>query len=451
MIGASLKDNIFALSTPVGGAIALLRASGTEILPVLEKIFTGNIEERKLNFGRIIDPAAENSMEIDSAMAVYFKAPHSYTGEDMFELNLHGSYAVVSAVSKLLACQGFRQAEPGEFTKRAFLNGKLDLIQADAVMDLILADTERSHDAALEQLKGGLSRRIAGIEGKLIDLGTELAAAMDYPDEMEDEVLSDCEKIIDEQIFAISALVASGSGRILREGAKVVILGSPNVGKSSLMNAMTGTGRAIVTNIAGTTRDIIEEKIDLRGYPIRLVDTAGLHITDDPVEKIGIERAMAEADTAQLIIRLFDGSMGLTDSERTAFENDRAATLYVINKCDAAPSACMRLAAELKEHNPKAEITIISCKTGEGMVEFVDAMLKCMGLSESSGAIVTNERHIACLGRAKAELQDAKKAPTTDLKALGINSALMFLGEITGRTAGEEILNGIFSRFCVGK
>lgn len=451
MVNASLKDNIFALSTPVGGAIAVLRASGSGVLPVLSRIFTGKIEDRRLNYGKIIDPDREGGITLDSALAVCFKAPNSYTGEDMFELNLHGSYAVVTAISKLLAKQGLRQAEAGEFTKRAFLNGKMDLIQADAVMDLVLSDTERSANAALEQLEGGLSRRVAEIETKLIELAAELAASMDYPDEMEDEAISDLNAVLKAVIAALDELIGNGCGRILRDGAKVVILGRPNAGKSSLMNALTGTGRAIVTDIAGTTRDIIEEKLDIRGFPIRLIDTAGLHDTSDPVEMIGIERARAEANTAELIIRLFDGNIELSRSEIEEIMNDSQNTLYVINKYDINSAECAKRAEEIEALKPDARKLFVSCKTGYGLNELADGLLECFGLTDGSSTIVTNERHLACLNSAKRELINAQSAPNMDCTAISIDLALMHLGEITGRTAGEEVLDGIFSRFCVGK
>lgn len=451
VVNASLKDNIFALSTPVGGAIAVLRASGSGVLSVLSRIFTGKIEDRKLNYGRIIDPDREGGVTLDSALAVCFKAPNSYTGEDMFELNLHGSYAVVTAISKLLAGQGLRQAEAGEFTKRAFLNGKMDLIQADAVMDLVLADTQRSANAALEQLEGGLSRRVAGIETKLIGLATELAAAMDYPDEMEDEAISDLDTVLRDGIAELDELIGNGCGRILRDGAKVVILGRPNAGKSSLMNALTGTGRAIVTDIAGTTRDIIEEKLDIRGFPIRLIDTAGLHDTLDPVEMIGIERARAEANTAELIIRLFDGNIELSRDEIEEIVNDSQNTLYVINKYDINSAECAKRAEEIEALKPNAIKLFVSCKTGYGLSGLVDGLLESFGLTDGSSTIVTNERHLACLSSAKRELINAGSAPNMDCAAISIDLALMHLGEITGRTASKEVLDGIFSRFCVGK
>ena len=304
----------------------------------------------------------------------------------------------------------------------------------------------------MEQLGGGLSRRIAAIEDKLIGLASELSAAMDYPEEMEEEALSDSEAVITEQLAELDALIASGrAGRILREGAKAVILGSPNVGKSSLLNALTGTGRAIVTDIAGTTRDVLEERIDLSGCPIRLVDTAGLHSTHDTVEKIGIERALNEAATAQIIIRVFDGSSELTEEETQAVLSDGVGTLYAVNKHDIDAPSCERLSKRLIGLKPGLKPIMISCRTGCGLDELAQAMLNELGASDGESAIVTNERHLACLKRARKELCDALCAPTADLRNLTLNSALMYLGEITGRTAGEEVLDGIFKRFCVGK
>lgn len=475
------NDNIFALSTPVGGAIAVIRASGSGVLPVLREIFSGRIEHRQLNYGKITDriepdggqgeDRKENDtgalVVLDEAMAVYFRAPHSYTGEDMFELNLHGSYSVISAVSRALTRRGMRLAEAGEFTKRAFLNGKMDLVQADAVMDLINAETRRGASAALEQLEGGLSRRIGAIEEKLLDFASELASAMDYPEEMEDEVLSAAPEVLNSAISRIRDLIDNGNcNKIIREGAKLAILGRPNVGKSSLLNALMNAERAIVTNIAGTTRDVLEEKIDLLGLPVRIADTAGIHETGDAVEKIGIERALHEAASAECVLLLFDGSAGITQEDerlvQKVFGMNCRNIIFVINKCDL--SDCGTAAEQLKNIAPEngGSISRISCRTGFGLDELKHRIAEAVGLSEGR-AIVTNERHIECLSAACAELCEAAELfskggnaaemllPQTELVAESVGNALHCLGEISGREVSEELLDRIFERFCVGK
>lgn len=468
------NDNIFALSTPVGGAIAVIRASGSGVLPVLREIFSGKIEHRMLNYGKITDGAEDGGeresaepVVLDEAMAVYFRAPHSYTGEDMFELNLHGSYSVVSAVSRALMRRGMRIAEAGEFTKRAFLNGKMDLVQADAVMDLINSETQRGASAALEQLQGGLSRRIGEIEDELIDFASELAAAMDYPEEMEDEVLSAAPTVLNSAILRIRDLIDNGNcNKIIREGAKLAILGRPNVGKSSLLNALMNAERAIVTDIAGTTRDVLEEKIDLLGLPVRIADTAGIHETGDAVEQIGIERALREAAAAECVLLLFDGAAGFTREDESlvqrVFEMHCRNVLFAINKCDLAD--CCAAEAALKNFAPEsaARTVRISCRTGFGLDELKRRIAEAVGLSEGR-AIVTNERHIECLSAACAELSTAAELvsgaenaddillPQTELVAESVGNALHCLGEISGREVSEELLDRIFERFCVGK
>lgn len=447
MITNSINDTIFALSTPVGGAIAVIRASGELAIPVLESIFSGRVEHRRLSHGFIRD----DTIVLDEAMAVCFRAPQSYTGEDMFELNLHGSYAVVSSVASLLMKKGIRRAEAGEFTRRAFANGKMDLIQADAVMDLVRSETQLGASTALEQLSGGLSRRINRVEEILFDIASEISAAMDYPDEMEDEVLHSIPEALEKAENMFHELVANGNcNRIIREGARLVILGCPNVGKSSLMNTLMNTDRAIVTPVAGTTRDILEESIDINGLPVRLVDTAGIHSTLDSVERIGIERARAQTRTAELVLLMFDGSRTLTaqDMELAADSKDLP-RLLIVNKCDA----------ESKERDVHEELNVlyadealydISCKTGEGIRELKQAI--AMRLCTSEGrAIVTNARHIECMKAALADLEDVHSLEQMDLIAGGIESALMHLGEITGREVSEELLDRIFERFCVGK
>ena len=334
-------------------------------------------------------------------------------------------------------------------------------------MDLINAETRRGASAALEQLEGGLSRRIGAIEEKLLDFASELAAAMDYPEEMEDEVLSAAPEVLNSAISRIRDLIDNGNcNKIIREGAKLAILGRPNVGKSSLLNALMNAERAIVTNIAGTTRDVLEEKIDLLGLPVRIADTAGIHETGDAVEKIGIERALHEAASAECVLLLFDGSAGITQEDerlvQKVFGMNCRNIIFVINKCDL--SDCGTAAEQLKNIAPEngGSISRISCRTGFGLDELKHRIAEAVGLSEGR-AIVTNERHIECLSAACAELCEAAELfskggnaaemllPQTELVAESVGNALHCLGEISGREVSEELLDRIFKRFCVGK
>ena len=444
-------DTVFALSTPVGGAIAVIRASGPAARAVLSSVFTGRIADHSLNYGRIVSGGSV----LDESMAVFFPAPHSYTGEDMFELHLHGSYAVVNAVSALLLEKGLRPAEPGEFTKRAFLNGKMDLVQADAVMDLINAETQRSANAAMDQLRGGLSSRIGAIEQRLIDFGAELAAAMDYPEEMEDETLSAVPAALGPVVSELTELIENGrKNRILREGGKLVILGRPNAGKSSLMNALLKEDRAIVTEYACTTRDVLSEHLSLCGLPVRLVDTAGLREGADPVELIGIDRANREAETADCILLVLDGSRfaGEIEAEDEALikKTSGMPAIYVINKYDLSPERAGSMASAVRGLVSGAEALTVSCKTGHGLVRLSETAAKLLGSAESE-PLVTNARHIERLGFAAAELKLAMTVTETDLVSELVASALSALSEITGREYSEELLDLIFSRFCVGK
>lgn len=445
-----INDTVFALSTPVGGAIAVIRASGALCLPVLERIFTGGIRERMLSSGRL----CFDGETVDECMAVFFKGPRSYTGEDMFEIDLHGSYAVVKRVMDILSRLGLRPAEPGEFTRRAFLNGKLDLVQADAVMDLINAETDRSASAALDQLRGGLSRRIADAERVLIDLLGELSAAMDYPDEMEDETLSSVPETLGGVIAQFDELIKNGrASRLLRDGAKAVILGLPNAGKSSLMNALLGADRAIVTDIAGTTRDTLEEKLNILGLSVRLVDTAGIRQSvESPVERIGIARALDQADSAQTVLFVLDGTKPSPSDEELALIGDirEESTVFVINKCDLAPETCLEYRSALKARFPNVECVVISAKTGAGLEVLKQAVAKRLGASDVN-PLITNTRHIALIERARDELAAAMLETDCSLASTVIASALSALSEITGREFSEELLDNIFSRFCVGK
>ena len=448
-------DTVFALSTPVGGAIAVIRASGELCLPVLRRIFSGRIAASELHFGRI----AANGEVIDEAMAVFFPSPHSYTGEDMLELHLHGSPAVIGAVSELLIREGLRAAEPGEFTKRAFLNGKLDLVQADAVMALINAETRRSASAALDRLRGGPSSRIAAVEDALISLAGELAAAMDYPEEMEDEVLSSVQDVLSPALSELDALIEGARrDRLLADGAKTVLLGPPNAGKSSLMNALLGVERAIVTDIAGTTRDLLFERLELNGIPVRLVDTAGLRENgESPVERVGIERALAEAESAELVLLVFDGtSGGLTPDERELVKGfSTRPAVIVINKCDLDESACREFAREAafaEAEGGALNTVVVSAATGEGLPLLRERIAEMLGAASGENASLTaSARQLERLSFARSELACACAESTADLALSLVSSALGALSELTGREFSEELLDSIFSRFCVGK
>lgn len=443
-------DTIFALSTPVGGAIALIRVSGALALPAARHIFTGSTEPRIASFGRLHD----GERIIDEVVSVFYKAPNSYTGEDMIELSIHGSYAVASEVSALLQKQGMRPAEAGEFTKRAFLNGKLDLIQADAVMDIIASTSRASAEAAMEQLAGGLSRRIAEIEDKLTDALSEISAAIDYPEEMEDEVRCELPLILSAASEEIARLIANGrNNRVLREGASVVIAGPVNAGKSSLMNALCDTDRAIVTANAGTTRDIIEEHLSIRGVPVRLWDTAGIRSSADEAERIGIERALAALKTAQVVILLLDASLPLPADIGELLSHTRPDNrIIALNKSDllVSETADTCAAKELLALLPDETPIFISCKTHEGLEQLKDRTAALIR-PDCESAIVTNERHIARLEAALSCIDHAIAAPDAELSSIDIRAALTALGEITGRTVDDGVIDRIFERFCVGK
>ena len=307
-----MNDLIYALATPVGGAIAVVRLSGTGAKKLLYTVFTGRGAPREMAYGRIVNEAGE---PLDQAMAAFFPAPRSYTGEDMAELYLHGGQTTVRRVLALLGRHA-RGARPGEFTERAFLNGKLDLAQAEAVMDLINAGAERSANSALAQLTGRLSERIAAVEAQLLDALSGLEAAIDYPEELEDDVTSALPGVLAAAEAELAALIGAGlSGRVLREGARVALIGRPNAGKSSLLNALAGAERAIVTQFAGTTRDVLEEAVSMDGIPVTLFDTAGIRAADDPVERIGVERARRAAERADLLLLCFDAAAPLSEED----------------------------------------------------------------------------------------------------------------------------------------
>lgn len=433
------EDTIYAPSTAIGGAIAVLRVSGPrakETARIFDRGFAS--EPGMMRFVRVQD----DKEPIDDAMAVYFSAPASYTGEDMVEIDCHGGHQTVQRILGLLSGLGFRPAEGGEFTRRAFLNGKMDLAQAEAVMDIITADAEQSRKAALNQLHGSVSRAIHDVEDILLDALSEIDAAIDYPEEAEE----DCIARLPEQLGAgrskAERLLADGRrGRVLRDGLRVVILGRPNTGKSSLMNALAGFERAIVTDIAGTTRDVLDERLSFDGVPVRLIDTAGIREATDRAEQIGVDRALDEMRRADVQLVLLDGSSPLTAEDKTLIETTENGIprILVVNKCD------------LPRQTDYAGAISISAKTGQGLEELKREVLRLAAPQDADCNAITNERHLHALEQACAALCSAEQAEELDCKATDIRAALQALGSITGTDVDAKVIDRIFERFCVGK
>ena len=431
-------DTIFAPATPAGGAIAVLRVSGSGAHRAMYTLTGKTLAHRCMTRVRL----KEHAREIDDAMAVCFFAPHSYTGEDMAEIYCHGSQAILRQVCAALVTCGLRPAAAGEFSRRAFLNGKMDLSQAEAVMDLIQADADRSARAALEQLTGRLRDEVRYIEDLLYDALGALSAAIDYPEELEDEVYAELPLKRDEAIAALEKLVAQGiKARVLREGFRVALLGAPNAGKSSLLNALLGYDRAIVTQEPGTTRDTLEERLLLDGIPVILTDTAGLRETADPAEQAGVLRARAAIASADVALLLIDASAPVPKE---------LPALYAA--ANGVPVLVLRTKADLPAYpSPETQdgAIDISAKTGQG-IESVLARLRSM-IGEIEGAYITNTRHIHAMQGAIAALRAAKDAADADCAATDLRDALVSLGAITGRAVDDEVIAEIFARFCVGK
>ena len=439
-MGQFSEDTIFAPSSAIGGAIAVIRVSGAEARRTGEILGAGPADTpRQLRHVEI----RQNGELIDDGMAVYFAAPKSYTGEDMVEINCHGGMQTVQKVLAALGSLGFRPAGPGEFTKRAFLNGKMDLSAAEAVMDVINATAEQSLKAALLQLQGSVKREIDSIESLLLDALSGIDAAIDYPDEAEADTVEALPASLAEAEARVGGLIAeSRRGKVLRDGLRVAIVGRPNVGKSSLMNALLGSDRAIVTAQAGTTRDVIDEKLSMRGVPVRLIDTAGIRRASDEAERIGVDRARSELGTADVVCVVLDASNALTDEDAALLEETKDTTrLILLNKRDLPRKVGGRFDGSIS----------ISAKTGEGLDALRDAILKLAAPERSDGTYITNERHINALERALVSLTEARRAAELDCAATDIKNALHYLGSITGTDVDASVIDRIFANFCVGK
>lgn len=442
-------QTIAAISTPVGaGAIGIVRISGDDALKVAAKIFrTSKLKDLKDAVPNMMYYGTVTAGEVsDRCLGVYFKAPKTYTGEDIFELHCHGGVRLVNEILKGCIEAGARAADKGEFTKRAFLNGKLALSDAEAVISMINAESEAQLKASYRSMTGKLSEQIYAFEEKLLDAIATMEAALDYPEEMEEESRRVAKDTVNALCKELEKLIATAkTGSYVKQGIDVAIVGIANVGKSSTLNALTGKDRAIVTEIAGTTRDSLEERIEVNGVIINLIDTAGIRETDDKVEKLGVDRSRAIAKNSDLVLFITEAGRELTGEEKEILISvDGSKVLYVFNK-DDKPHA-----------KDDREGIFVSAKTGEGIErlkkEIIDRVIG--GEIDFSGNIVTDSRHYDALKRAYFSLTQAKEGfdeEPAECLLVDMRDAYSALGEITGNTADESIVNAIFSKFCLGK
>jgi len=454
------EDTIAAISTPLGeGGIGIVRLSGKEAFPIAKKIFKGKgkeMESRKLLYGHIIDPG--NNRVIDEVLVSFMPAPYTYTREDVVEINCHGGIIPLKKILELCLEQGARLAERGEFTLRAFLKGRIDLSQAEGVIDLIRAKTDEGRELALTQVEGKLSQKIKEIKDKILDLLAFLEVNLDYPEEDVEEVTGEKAKegieLIIKEIDEI--LEGAEEGKIYREGIKTAIIGKPNVGKSSLLNALLREQRAIVTEVPGTTRDLLEEAINVKGVPLNIIDTAGIRKTEDMVEKLGVERTERILKESHLIIFILDAKTGIEKEDWRILETLQEKNFIVfINKTDLVPP---READRMKEELGDTPVIKASIKYGEGLKELEEMILEMVfqgKIISPESVLVSNSRHKASLEKGKKYLEEALKALEEnlplDLVTIDLKGSWEALGEITGETIDEGILNKIFSQFCIGK
>lgn len=459
-----MKETIAAIATSFGeGGISIIRISGEEAYEIVGKLFVAKnnkpLQNRRMTYGNIVNPASGEV--IDEVLCVFMKAPQTYTCEDVVEINCHGSVVAQKRILELVLENGARMAEPGEFTKRAFLNGRLDLSQAEAVIDLIKAKSTKTFDVAMDQLEGRFSATIRSIRKKILDILVNVTVNIDYPDEdIEQLTYGNLEKNLVEVRDDINNLLATAdTGRIIREGLDVAIIGKPNVGKSSLMNALLNEERAIVTSIAGTTRDTIEEVVNIGDVPVKLTDTAGIRQTEDVIEKIGIEKSKASFNNADLVIFVVDSSQELDQEDREILELLQGRqSIILFNKSDLSKKADLEF---IRGALPEATF-ISTCLSPDGdlqgLKEVKDKIVDMVyggQVSQASSILVTNARHKALLEEGLHSIEDAI-GMTASMEALefieiDINNSYEKLGEIIGEAVSDDIINEVFARFCLGK
>ncbi|MGM9535818.1 MAG: tRNA uridine-5-carboxymethylaminomethyl(34) synthesis GTPase MnmE [Intestinibacter sp.] len=457
-----IDDTIAAIATAPGeGGIGIIRISGSNSLQVAEEIFKSvsgkKISEynlRSLIYGDIFD----GEKRIDEVLVAYMKGPHSYTGEDVVEINCHGGFISVKKILELILTKDVRLAEAGEFTKRAFLNGRIDLSQAEAVIDVIKSKTDKAQEVAQSQLEGSLAKKIRELRNKVTEVLAQLEVSIDFSDEdVEDVTYKEIEEKSLELRDEIKKLYDSAeSGKILRDGLKTVIIGKPNVGKSSLLNSILGENRAIVTEIPGTTRDVIEEFVNIKGIPLKIVDTAGIRETEDIVEKIGVQKSKESIESADLVIIVLDSSKQLTDEDLEILQSAQSKkTIVLLNKIDLDQVIDE---SEIEKFVGKENIIKISALKNEGIEQIhdkIESMVFTGDVKSSSSLVITNSRHKDALYKAYNSINDAidgimQRLPY-DFIEVDFKNIWDYLGYINGDTVQEDLLDTIFSNFCIGK
>ncbi len=451
-------DTITAISTPLGeGAIGIVRLSGTDALAIAQSVFKGkNLEQvasHTMNYGHIFDP--KTGTIVDEVMVSVMLAPKTFTRENVIEINTHGGIAVTNEILQLLIRQGARMAEPGEFTKRAFLNGRVDLTQAEAVMDIIRAKTDKAMTIAVKQLDGSLSQLINDTRQEILNTLAQVEVNIDYPEYDDVEEMTTAllrEKTQEFQKLLKNLLRTAKRGKILREGLSTAIIGRPNVGKSSLLNNLLREDKAIVTDIAGTTRDVIEEYVNIKGVPLKLVDTAGIRETDDLVEQIGVERSKKALQEADLVLLVLNASEPLTDQDRSLLHLSQDSNrIILLNKTD--------LEQKIELEQLPADLIPISVLTNHNIDLIEDRINQLFfdnaGLVEQDATYLSNARHISLIEKAVQSLEAVNDGLAlgmpVDLLQVDLTRTWEILGEITGDAAPDELITQLFSQFCLGK
>ena len=458
-------DTIAAISTPMGeGAIAIVRLTGDEAVTIIDKIYKGpkgkklsEVASHTIHYGHLIDPKTEQVVE--EVMVSIMRAPKTFTREDVVEINCHGGLVSVKKVLNLVLANGARLADPGEFTKRAFLNGRIDLSQAEAVMDLIRAKTDRAMNVALNQMEGRLSKLVQRLRQEILETLAHVEVNIDYPEyddveEMTHNMLIEKASFVRDELKKL--LQTAEQGKILREGISTVIVGRPNVGKSSLLNSFVQENKAIVTDIPGTTRDVIEEYVNVRGVPLRLVDTAGIRETEDIVERIGVEKSRAVLKEADLILLVLNYAEEISSEDENIFAATKGMDVIVIvNKTDLPQKINLERVKELAGNAPIVTTSLLEDRGVDELEEAISSLFFAGELEASDLTYVSNTRHIALISQALNTIQDAITAiedgVPIDLVQIDLTRSWELLGEIIGDTVSESLIDQLFSQFCLGK